>query len=281
MEIDCNIPIRTVRLKVKTEAYSWLNAAAIEVNQVWNYANATSYKAGRPFSGPSKWLTAFELDKLTAGATAYFDRIGSETIQRINAEFTTRRARATIGRTSLHLTQTTRLLSAIRSIGILLLSVAYFPALAADLGKSQPVKIAVFDFELEDVSAAASLLGKTTSTAATMEKVSSEARRVLAQSGRYSLIDVSKANAKAVTEKSLRDCDGCDSGIALQLGAEQSLIGVVRRVSMTDYYVLVQISDCRTGKVLNQQEANFAGGDDGWASGVRMLIKHQILVSAD
>jgi Protein of unknown function (DUF2380) len=114
-----------------------------------------------------------------------------------------------------------------------------------------------------------------------MEKVSSEARRVLAQSGRYSLIDVSKVDAKPVTEKSLRHCDGCDTGIALQLGAEQSLVGVVTRVSMTDYYVLIQISDCRTGKVLNQQEANFAGGDDGWASGVRMLIKHQILVSAE
>jgi hypothetical protein len=37
--------IRTLRLKVKAEAYTWLNAAAIEVNQVWNYANATSYKA--------------------------------------------------------------------------------------------------------------------------------------------------------------------------------------------------------------------------------------------
>ena len=36
---------RTLRLKVKRESYAWLNAAAIEVNQVWNYANATSYKA--------------------------------------------------------------------------------------------------------------------------------------------------------------------------------------------------------------------------------------------
>jgi putative transposase len=31
------------------------------------------------------------LDKLTAGATDYFERIGSETIQRVNAEFATRR----------------------------------------------------------------------------------------------------------------------------------------------------------------------------------------------
>jgi Protein of unknown function (DUF2380) len=165
------------------------------------------------------------------------------------------------------------ILSAIGSIGVLLLSVAYFPALAADAEKSSPVKIAVFDFELEDVSPASTFLGKTTSNDATMEKVSSEARRVLAQSGRYSLIDVSKVDAKPVSEKSLRNCDGCEAGIALQLGAEQSLIGVVRRV--------IQIRDARTGKLFNQQEANFAGSDDGWASGVRMLIKHQILVSVD
>jgi len=83
--------MRTLRLKVKSEAYPWLNAAAIEVNQVWNFANATSYKASRPFTGPATWLTAFDLDKLTAGAAQCFQRIGSETIQRVNAEFATRR----------------------------------------------------------------------------------------------------------------------------------------------------------------------------------------------
>jgi len=143
------------------------------------------------------------------------------------------------------------------------------------------VKLAVFDFELEDVTPAASLLGETTSNEATMEKVSSEARRMLAQSGRFILIDVSKVDAGPVRAKSLRNCNGCEAGIALQFGAEQALIGVVRRVTQTDYYVVVQISDAQTGKVLDRQEANFAGGPDGWASGVRMLIKHQILVPAD
>jgi IS605 OrfB family transposase len=83
--------IRTVRLKVKREAYAWLNAAAIEVNVVWNWANATSAKAARPFAGRSRWLSGYDLDKLSAGAAACFDHIGSETIQRINAEFATRR----------------------------------------------------------------------------------------------------------------------------------------------------------------------------------------------
>jgi putative transposase len=91
MSVDPTTCIRTLRLKVKSEAYPWLEAAAIEVNQVWNYANATSDKASRPFAGPAKWLSAFDLDKLTAGAAKHFERLGSDTIQRVNAEFATRR----------------------------------------------------------------------------------------------------------------------------------------------------------------------------------------------
>ena len=37
----------TLRLKVRAESYAWLNAAAIEVNQVFNWANATSFDARR------------------------------------------------------------------------------------------------------------------------------------------------------------------------------------------------------------------------------------------
>lgn len=143
------------------------------------------------------------------------------------------------------------------------------------------VKLAVFDFELEDATPAAALLGQTASNEVAMEKVSVDARQMLARSGRYLLVDVGDANAQPVREKSLRNCEGCEAGIALKAGAEQALIGVVRRVTQTDYYVEVQITDARTGKVLNQQSANFAGGPDGWSSGVRMLLKHQVLAFDD
>jgi len=83
--------VRTLRLKVRSEAYPWLNAAALEVNDVWNYSNAVSARAGRPFAGAPKWLSAYDLDKLTAGATEYFEHIGSNTIQRVNAELAARR----------------------------------------------------------------------------------------------------------------------------------------------------------------------------------------------
>ncbi len=61
---------RTLRRKVKREAYAWPDAAAIEVNQVWNWANSTSTKAARPLVGSSRWLAAYDLDRLSAGAAA-------------------------------------------------------------------------------------------------------------------------------------------------------------------------------------------------------------------
>ena len=83
--------IRTCRLKVKTESYAWLDAAAVEVNQIWNWANATSYRAAYPFSGSGKWLSGYDLDRLCVGASQCFEHIGSDTIQRVNAVFAARR----------------------------------------------------------------------------------------------------------------------------------------------------------------------------------------------
>lgn len=83
--------MKTLRLKVRPESYSWLNEAAFEVNTVWNWANETSEKAVRRFAGPAKWLTGFDLDKLSTGAYAFFGKISADTIQRVNAEFASKR----------------------------------------------------------------------------------------------------------------------------------------------------------------------------------------------
>jgi putative transposase len=75
--------IRTLRLKVCAEAYPWLSAAAVEVNEVFNYCNETSFKAATRTDIKRKWMSGFDLCKLTAGATEYFDKIGADTIQSI------------------------------------------------------------------------------------------------------------------------------------------------------------------------------------------------------
>jgi IS605 OrfB family transposase len=80
-----------VRLKVRSGSGSWLNAASIEVNQVWNWANEVSAKAARPYAGSPKWLSGFDLCNLSSGATEFMDHIGADTIQRVNMEYAAKR----------------------------------------------------------------------------------------------------------------------------------------------------------------------------------------------
>lgn len=143
--------------------------------------------------------------------------------------------------------------------------------------KAPVTRIAVFAFELEDASPGATYLGETGAHATTMAAAGRAARLELSQSGRYSVLDASGVDTSQIAAKGLRNCGGCEAGLALKLDAEQSLLGVVIKATQTDYYVLIQIRDARTGMLLDRQEANFAGGEQGWPSGVRMLIRHQVL----
>jgi len=84
--MDYSAPVsvlRTLRLKVRSEGYAWLNAAAVEANQVFNYCNETSLKAATRTDRKRKLLSGFDLCNLTAGASPYFEKIGADTIQSI------------------------------------------------------------------------------------------------------------------------------------------------------------------------------------------------------
>jgi IS605 OrfB family transposase len=83
---------KTLKIKVKPESYAWLNAAAREVNTAWNWACETSTKTATRTDTKRKWLSGFDLNNLSAGASEYFERIGADTIQRVNCEYAAKRA---------------------------------------------------------------------------------------------------------------------------------------------------------------------------------------------
>ena len=85
---------RTLRLKVRSEAYGWLSAAAVEVNQVFNYCNEAALLAATRTDLKRKWLSGFDLCHLTSGSARYFERIGADTIQRICVEYAQKRSAA-------------------------------------------------------------------------------------------------------------------------------------------------------------------------------------------
>ena len=149
----------------------------------------------------------------------------------------------------------------------------------AALAQPAPVTLAVFDFELEDMTAAS---GGTvaTSDAAYLAEVTGGVREVLGQSGRYRIVDVGGANGEAVKARALRDCGGCEAAIAKQLGAEQSLIGVVRRVSRTEYTLGFQLRDANTGAVLTRGDSGLRlGADYSWKRGAVRLVSDRLVES--
>jgi Protein of unknown function (DUF2380) len=135
------------------------------------------------------------------------------------------------------------------------------------------IKIAVFDFELDDSSAGAGIAGDPAADLAQLDRVTSAARKLIAQSDRYGPVDVANAESDAVKSRSLRQCNGCEAAIALKLGADQSFVGVVTRISRTEYVVRFQIRDAHTGAlILARQSGLRIGADYSWDRGAAALI---------
>jgi hypothetical protein len=147
--------------------------------------------------------------------------------------------------------------------------------------RSAPINMAVFDFELEDFSAAG------TTVAGPMEieylvQATKEAKRKLVESGRYSIVNIAGADLAAAKGHGLRNCRGCDAAIAAKLGADQDMIGVITKISMTEYTVTVQISDARTGAVIETFTTSLRmGASSSWERGVAWLMKKRVLASRE
>lgn len=144
-----------------------------------------------------------------------------------------------------------------------------------------PVKLAVFDFELEDSSAAATS-EQAPADGARLTEVTTEVRQLFARSGFYSLVDAGAADAPVAKAHTLSRCNGCDAAIALKLGAEQSFVGVVKRITRTEYVVRFEIRDARTGDIVSAANSGLRmGADYSWGRGAVRLIKDRLLEAQD
>jgi hypothetical protein len=152
---------------------------------------------------------------------------------------------------------------------------------AAEAAGPPSIKLALFPFELEDVSAGAGTIPPDEIDREQLRLSTEEARRLIAASGRYQLIDVSAVNDQAAKAGKLRDCDGCEARIAAGLDADQSMIGIVTRVSRTEYAVTYRIRDARSGTIVAVEQTDLRmGANVAWSRGARWLIQNRLLEQA-
>jgi hypothetical protein len=132
------------------------------------------------------------------------------------------------------------------------------------------VKIAVFDFELKDTSAVASQDAIDTGY---LRDATEEARSRLSASGRYSVVDTGSVADDVASAGGVLNCNGCDGPLADRLGADQSLVGYVTRVSRTEYTVSLLVRDARTGEVISRGFTGLRlGANYAWPRGVSWLM---------
>jgi len=157
----------------------------------------------------------------------------------------------------------------------MILTAAIQPSRGAEPG---PVKIAVFDFELDDRSAAGGMIGLDAIDVENLKKSTDEARQRLAASGRYVVVDTGSAAGELTSAGGIQRCDACEAPFARKLGADQSMIGIFARVSRTEYTLQIAVRDTKTGAILSNAFSGLRmGANYAWPRAVTSLIDNKIL----
>jgi len=138
--------------------------------------------------------------------------------------------------------------------------------------------IAVFGFELEDKSAGAGIIPPDEHDLRYLSEATSQAGRMLAATQRFEVVDTKRADLSAAGEFGLRNCGGCEAGIANKLGAKFALLGVVTRVNRTEHTLLIRIVDTTSGQLVANGFTDLRmGANYAWPRSAKWVMANRIL----
>jgi Protein of unknown function (DUF2380) len=156
----------------------------------------------------------------------------------------------------------------IRGLGAALALFLAGPAMAAEA-----VKTAVFDLELVDTS----MEGERAEHRLWLRSASEQIRRSLAASGKYAIVAVEPAAARVTEAGYLHGCNGCEAGIARDLGAQLAIAGVVHKVSTLILQIAVTVRDAQSGEVRQAISVEVRGDtEESWVRGARYIAVNRL-----
>jgi hypothetical protein len=116
-----------------------------------------------------------------------------------------------------------------------------------------PIKIAVFDFELNDTSGGSGIIPQ-------------------------DAVDTSAAGS--APKGGYQSCRGCESGVASKLGADQSMVGLVTRLNRVEHAVQIVVRDARTGALVSNHYTGLRmGANYAWPRAVKWLVENSVLAA--
>jgi hypothetical protein len=140
-----------------------------------------------------------------------------------------------------------------------------------------PLKAAVFDFELLDTSLQGEVNGPQADEQRRLKEVSEQLRKALAEAGKFVVLDIAPVNA-AAHASNLQACGGCDVQYAQQLGADLAITGLVQKVSALILNMNIYLRDAHTGGIITSMSADFRGNtDESWSRTASYLLRNRLL----
>ena len=146
---------------------------------------------------------------------------------------------------------------------------------------ADPLKVAVFDFELVDTSLQGEVDGPRGDEQDRLMRTGDQLRKGLADSGKFHLLDVGPVNA-AAHGSNLQACGGCDVVYAQKLGADLAITGVVQKVSALILNMNIYIRDVHSGNLVTVMSVDLRGNtDESWTRAMSYLMRNRLLAPND
>jgi hypothetical protein len=146
---------------------------------------------------------------------------------------------------------------------------------------AEAMPLAVFDFELIDTSLEGETQGPRADEQARIGMISDQLRQLLADTGRYRIIDLAPVQDKIDAAGYIHGCNGCDTKIAGGLGAERAVTGTVQKVSNLILNINLYEREVASGKLLRAMSVDIRGNTDkSWSRGVSYLVRNRFLKGA-
>lgn len=142
---------------------------------------------------------------------------------------------------------------------------------------AEPLKAAVFDFELLDTSLQGEMMGPQADEQRRLRDVTEQLRKGLADAGKFVVLDIAPVNA-AAHASNLQACGGCDVQYAHELGADLAITGVVQKVSALILNMNIYLRDAHTGQLIKAMSADFRSNtDESWSRAMSYLLRNRLL----
>lgn len=100
----------------------------------------------------------------------------------------------------------------------------------------------------------------------------------LEASGRYQMIDIAPVANKTKLYANLADCNGCDTDLAAELGADVAVTAEIQKTSNLILGMTIYIREAGTGRLIAGGSADMRGNNDAmWLRTVRYILKNRLL----